>query len=136
MKATNESSRSSRRAHLRLAPAGQPYSAPKTFDDLSFTTRDAKGRMVWWSVTPPSTQFWPAHFDLGRALARELLELMREHDPEPGEGRAVGFILAAVAKWMPTVAGTAAAGIADGFFSVIGEAAAGAGPALQTAGHS
>ena len=124
-RATHEATPSQQATRARRAMPSRKASAHRTVDELSFTARDARGLMVWWNFTPPSTQYWPAHFDLGRAYAYEALELMRDPNLQPEQDRALGFILAAVARWLPSVAGTAAAGIADGFFATIGEAAAG-----------
>ncbi len=33
----------------------------KTVDDLSFTSRDKIGRIRWFDVIPPQTNYWPFH---------------------------------------------------------------------------
>lgn len=49
--------------------------------------------------------------------------MLRDPNLDPDSDSALGFILAAIAQWTPTVAGTAATAIAAGFFSFVGEAA-------------
>jgi hypothetical protein len=95
--------------------------SPRTADQLSFTSRDDEGRICWWSVQPPQTNYWHVHQMLGRAYAFEVLDLLHNPDAEPGNERYLGFIISAIARWLPTVSSTAASGIADGFFSVISE---------------
>ncbi len=100
--------------------------SPKTVDDLSFTARDAGGRFHWWSVEPPKTNYWHVHQMLGRAYAFEVLDLLNnpEAKDDVGDGQhqhVLGCILGAICRWQPTVNDTAASGIADGFFHVIGE---------------
>ena len=51
-------------------------SAPKSVDDLSYTSRDAIGRINWWDVSPPKTNYWGVHQMLGRAYAFEILDLL------------------------------------------------------------
>ncbi|WP_326536856.1 hypothetical protein [Pseudorhodoferax sp.] len=98
--------------------------APKTADELTFTARDAEGRMIWWDVTPPRTNYWHVHEMLGRAYAFEVLDLLNNPSAEKDNEWTVGFTLGAIARWLPDVSGSAASGIADGFFKVIGEYAA------------
>jgi hypothetical protein len=94
--------------------------SPKTADDLTFTSRDDLGRIRWWDVTPPKTDYWRVHVVLGRAYAFELLDLL--NNPESGdEKNTMSYISQAVCRWGPTVAGTAATGMADGFFAVLSE---------------
>lgn len=93
----------------------------ESVDDLSFTSRDKVGRLNWWDVQAPKTTYWPVHHMLGRAYAFEVLSLLNNPDANCDNKCAIGFISTAIAKWLPSVAGTAATGIADGFFGAIGE---------------
>lgn len=94
-------------------------SSPKSVDDLSFTSRDSAGRLCWWDVEPPRTDYWHAHQVLGRAYAFELLELLNqpEHD-------APKHMLALIAEGMArSTRGTPGAreGMRHGFFEVLSE---------------
>lgn len=93
----------------------------KSADDLSFTSRDEMGHINWWSVTPPKTDYWHVHYTLGRAYAFELLDLLHNPEAKDNNTHALGQISTTIAHWMHTVAGSAASGMADGFFSVISE---------------
>lgn len=95
--------------------------APKSVDDLTFTSRDELGRINWWSVTVPKTDYWHVHHTLGRAYAFELLDLLHNPEATDDDPHALGCISTSIAHWMQTVAGSAATGMADGFFSVISE---------------
>lgn len=53
-----------------------PSSAAKSPEELSFTEAGAAG-FKWWDVTPPKTPYTQAHDMLGRALAFELLDYLR-----------------------------------------------------------
>lgn len=96
-------------------------SAPKCADELTFTARDAGGLMIWWDVTPPLTNYWHVHEMLGRAYAFEVLDLLNNPNAEKDNDWILGFILGAIARWLPSVSGSAASGIADGFFKVVSE---------------
>ena len=99
-----------------------PSSSPKAVDELSFTARDSEGRIDWWSVQPPKTDYWHVHEYLGRAYAFEVLDLLNHPQADRDNGAVVlKCILGAIARWLPTVSGTAATGMADGFYGVIGE---------------
>jgi hypothetical protein len=98
--------------------------SPRTADDLTFTSRDSEGRMVWWAVTAPKTNYWPAHEMLGRAYAFEVLDLLNNPDAEQDNKHTLAFILGAIARWLPSVSNSAGSGMADGFFNVVGEYAA------------
>lgn len=54
-----------------------PSSAAKKPEELSFTEREPSGSFKWWAVTPPKTNYTQAHGALGRALAFELLDYLR-----------------------------------------------------------
>lgn len=96
--------------------------AAKNADELSFTSRDAEGRICWWDVAPPRTTYWHAHEMLGRAYAFEALDLINNpHAEGHGSEHDLGFILGAIGRWLPSVQGTAASGMADGFFAVVSE---------------
>lgn len=94
-------------------------SSPKTPDELSFTSRDQSGFIKWWDITAPKTDYWPVHHTLGRAYAFEVLDFLNNPESKDVTGGELGFICKAIANWMPTVAGSAASGVADGFFSAI-----------------
>lgn len=95
--------------------------APKTVDQLTFTARDGSGRIDWWCVQPPLTDYWHVHEMLGRAYAFEVLDLLNNPDASDDNEHVLRCILGAISSWLPTVANSAASGIADGFFGVIGE---------------
>ena len=94
--------------------------APKSVDELGFTSRDEGGAFNWWDVMPPKTEHWGAHYELGRAYAYELLDLLNNPEAEEENTHVMGCISTAIARWMPSVTG-AATGMADGFFSVMSE---------------
>jgi hypothetical protein len=96
-------------------------SSPKCADDLTFTSRDQKGCIRWWDVVVPKTNYWHVHHSLGRAYAFEVLDFLNNPEAQDVNGGELGFICTAIARWLPTVAGSAATGIADGFFGVISE---------------
>lgn len=48
----------------------------KSINNLSFTSRDNLGSIVWWDVTPPKTEYWAVHHMLGRAYGYELIDLL------------------------------------------------------------
>jgi hypothetical protein len=96
-----------------------PSSAAKTVDDLSFTSRDAAGRMCWWDVTPPKTEYWQAHVVLGRAYAFELLDLI--HNPEADvPPKIIGYIAQDIFRWS-RVQPWGAGGVPHGFFEALSE---------------
>ena len=95
--------------------------APKSADDLTFTSRDQSGCIKWWDVTVPKTNYWHVHHTLGRAYAFEVLDFLNNPESQDVNGHELGFICVAIARWLPTVAGSAATGMADGFFSAISE---------------
>lgn len=96
-------------------------SAPKCAEELTFTARLENGHFGWWQVTPPKTNYWHVHQMLGRAYAFEVLDLVNNPATEEESRGCLRFILGAIAEWLPTVRGTAASGIADGFHDVISE---------------
>ena len=93
----------------------------KSADDLTFTSRDQKGCINWWDVVAPKTDYWGVHHSLGRAYAFEVLDFLNNPESEDVNGSELGFICGAIARWLPTVAGTAATGMADGFYGAISE---------------
>lgn len=95
--------------------------SPKDPDDLPFTCRDENGRYVWWTLTPPNTDYWHVHQVLGRAYAFELLDLMNNPEAEYPE-HILSFITNAMMRWRLTVSQPGAGeGVIHGFFEVIGE---------------
>ena len=97
-----------------------PTDAPKSVDELGFTSRDEIGAINWWDVIPPKTEYWAAHYELGRAYAYELLDLLNNPEAEGENTHVMGCISTAIARWMRSITG-AATGMADGFFSVMSE---------------
>lgn len=95
--------------------------SPKSVDELTFTSRDEIGAINWWSVTVPKTEYWGVHYELGRAYAFELLDLLHNPKATDDDTHVLGYISTSIARWMQTVAGSAATGMADGFFAVISE---------------
>lgn len=94
-----------------------PTRAPRTPDDLNFTARDHQGRIDWWSVTPPKTDYWHAHQMLGRAHAFELLDLIHNKHAEPIPPHLFGYIASDIARRgfaLPD-------GLYSGFFAAISE---------------
>lgn len=94
-----------------------PEGAPCTVDDLNFTSRDPQGRIIWWDVTPPKTDYWHAHEMLGRAYAFELLDLIHNHKAAKLTPHTFGFIACDIARRgaaMPD-------GLYSGFFAAISE---------------
>ena len=79
------------------------------------------GRVNWWSVTPPKTDYWHVHHMLGRAYAFELLDLLHNPAATADHASVLGYISTSIAYWTQTVAGSAATGMADGFFCAISE---------------
>ncbi len=99
---------------------------PKCADDLTFTSRDDDGRINWWDVTPPKTNYWEVHRQYGRAMALELLDLIHNPEREQDED-GMAF------NWFSQIAGEIARtetacrlkystdGVYIGFFEAIGE---------------
>jgi hypothetical protein len=96
-----------------------PSSAAKTVDDLSFTSRDAAGRVCWWDVTPPKTEYWHAHVVLGRAYAFELLDMIHNPDADVPPG-IVGYIAQDIFRWSRAQR-WGADGVPHGFFEALSE---------------
>ena len=94
--------------------------APKSVDDLAFVGRDTEGRMNWWSVTPPKTNYWHAHQVLGRAYAFQLLDLMNNPEAECPE-HIVSYIVDSMAHWKRSVPGCVGEAMPHGFFEVLSE---------------
>lgn len=91
--------------------------AAKTVDELNFTSRDANGRINWWDVTPPKTDYYHAHEMLGRAYAFELLDLIHNDRAEPVSPQILSYIASEIIRHgaaMPD-------GLCSGFFGAISE---------------
>lgn len=74
-----------RRARQRVSPAAHrrhlsASSCIRSRDDLSFTRRDASGRLVNWMV-PQRAGEWHVHYGIGESWFDEVVQLAR-HDPE------------------------------------------------------
>lgn len=95
--------------------------APKNVDALTFTSRDNSGRICWWDVAPPKTEYWHVHEMLGRAYAFELLDLLNNPEAEGENEQVFAAVSMAIAQWLPSVSHSAASGMADGFFRVMSE---------------
>lgn len=96
--------------------------APRTVDELSFTSRDSRGHINWWDVQPPKTRYASAHEMLGRVYAFEILDLLNNPSAmEEENDHILGYVMSAISKWVATVAIPGASAMAYGFFSVIGE---------------
>ena len=61
-----------------LAP--KPHRRIRTYDDLSFTLRNAKGERIHWFV-PPRINSWHEHYGIGEIWFSEVVELAR-HNPQ------------------------------------------------------
>lgn len=95
-----------------------PSDAARNVDQLSFTSRDAKGIMRWWDVTPPKTDYWGPHEALGRAYAYEFLDLVHSSDkPKKLYKHTFGFIASEIVRRGHTTS----EGLYFGFFEVISE---------------
>lgn len=95
--------------------------SPKSVDELKFTSRDHNGCIRWWDVVVPKTEYWGVHHALGKAYAFEVLDYIHNPEAQDVNGSELGNICGAIARWLPTVAGSAASGMADGFFGVVSE---------------
>ncbi len=96
--------------------------APRNVDELPFTSRDESGRIVWWDVVPPRTNYWEAHATLGKAYALDLLDLIdNPNKSEPLNERTFGFIAAAIAREGTNDPRTLGGAIVIGFFNCISE---------------
>ncbi len=100
--------------------------APKCADELSFTSRDEKGRITWRDPSPAKTDYWEVHRQYGRSLAFELLDLIhnpeREQDKDGNADNWFGYIAGEIARkesMMRLKFNTDGLGI--GFFEAIGE---------------
>lgn len=95
--------------------------AAQTVDQLSFTSRDSVGRINWWDVKPPKTDYWHAHVILGRAYAFEVLDLLNNPNAKGDNEHTLGYIMDAISRWVATPGIPGASGMAHGFFSAISE---------------
>lgn len=95
-----------------------PSDAAKTADDLTFTSRDADGRICWWDVTLPKTRYWSAHQILGRAYAFELLDLINNPESKESE-HMLTFIVQAQMRWRGQ--DPCGGAVVYGFHEVLGE---------------
>ena len=95
-----------------------PSSSPKSIDDLNFTGRDSEGRMNWWTVQLPKTDYWHAHEALGRAYAFELLDLIHNRESEDLPHHMLTYVTKGIAsQWAQGGKG----GLMEGFLDVISE---------------
>jgi hypothetical protein len=95
-----------------------PGNAPKTADDLTFTSRDSNGCICWWDVTLPKTDYWHAHVVLGRAYAFEFLDLINNPEAEEFE-HILSYIVSAQMRWRGH--DPCGGAIVEGFHQVISE---------------
>lgn len=101
----------SARAELPTSPC-----ATSDVDNLSFTSRDPEGRIRWWDVTPPKTDYWHVHEMLGRAYAFEFIDLIQEKDKKLSK-HTFGFIASEIVRQGRTMND----GLYFGFFCAISE---------------
>lgn len=94
--------------------------APKCPEDLHFVGRDSAGRIIWWNVTPPNTDYWGAHQSLGKAYAFELLDMVNNPEAE-FPPHVLAYVTDAIRRWSPGVSHCAAEGMTHGFFGVLSE---------------
>ncbi|MDO8706025.1 MAG: hypothetical protein Q7J84_13870 [Sulfuricaulis sp.] len=94
--------------------------APRQVTDLPFFNRDSEGRAVWWDVEPPKTNYWPAHYMLGKAYAIDLLNYIHaaRQSGEEISPRIFGCIAGEIARKAHTMETD---GIYAGFFDTISE---------------
>ena len=92
-----------------------PSDAPRTIDDLPFTSRK-DDRFKWWDVEPPKTEYWHPHQALGRAYAFELLDLIHNPEREEIPDDTFASIAAEIVRQRPYMDG-----LYIGFFEVISE---------------
>ena len=92
--------------------------APKSADDLTFTSRDSNGCICWWDVTLPKTDYWSAHVVLGRAYAFEFLDLINNPEAEESE-HILSHIVSAQMRWRGH--DPCGGAIVEGFHQVISE---------------
>ena len=84
------------------APARQLAPPPKlSRDDLSFTRRDAQGRLINWSVNP-RCRLWHEGLDRGEAFFREVAELAAHDEREAYD--AIRFAFGD--EWQPPTSGS------------------------------
>lgn len=95
-------------------------SAPRQVTDLPFVGRDSEGRPVWWHVEPPKTNYWPAHYMLGKAYAIDLLNYIHaaRQSGEEIAPKIFGYIACEIARKARTMETD---GIYTGFFQTISE---------------
>ena len=99
-----------------------PANAPRTIDDLNFTSRDETGSLNRWDVTPTKTDYWSVHQQHGRALAFEFLDLLHNPDGEDIHEHTFGLIASEiVSQPMPMADKMRTDGIYIGFFELISE---------------
>lgn len=93
-------------------------SAARNVGELSFTSRDHEGRICWWDVTPPKTDYWHVHEMLGRAYAFELLDLIHNSGKDKElHKHAFGSIASEIVRRGHTMND----GLYYGFFGAISE---------------
>ncbi len=96
-----------------------PSASPRSMDDLCFTGRDSKGRVVWWHVDPPLTRYSQPQEALGRAHACELLDLI--HNPRSRETLPPHLLSFIAQGIMLQFAEGTSESLGRGFFDVISE---------------
>jgi len=97
-----------------------PPEAPTKADDLSFTSRDSVGRIRWWDVTLPKTDYCHVHQILGRAYAFEYLDWVNNPDGDCG-AHTLAFIVSAMSRQHASDGSWKTLQIMEGFLEVIGE---------------
>ncbi|MGL6160449.1 hypothetical protein [Microbulbifer sp.] len=107
----NSTAKVNRKAKWRV-----PDDAPRTVDELNFTSRDPEGRIRWWDITRPKTDYWHALEYLGRGYAFELLDLINN----PNKKGEVDHVFRCVAQEIVRER-SSDDGVASGFFAVFSE---------------
>lgn len=93
---------------------------PRQVTDLPFVSKDGEGRIVWWDVEPPKTDYWIVHYMLGKAYAIDLLDhihAVRESGEEI-DPKIFGYIACEIARKTRSMKND---GIYIGFFETISE---------------
>lgn len=99
---------------------GIPANAPKCPEELPFVGRDDNGRIVWWNVTAPNTDYWHVHEILGRAYAFDLLDMINNPEAEYPP-HVLAYVTDAMRRWGAMQPLGVAEGVTHGFFGVLSE---------------
>jgi hypothetical protein len=89
----------------------------RTVDELNFTSREPAGRIRWWDVATPKTDYGHPKRALGRAYAFELLDLIHNAKRKGVSKYTFGFIACEIARNSHKIDPT----VYEGFFLAISE---------------